>query len=67
MRKYHVLLAYDVPCYHTLVVEARNAANAEKIARAQLLQLDDSVFEPAWDGSSDYRVVDVIDETQVRS
>jgi hypothetical protein len=67
MRKYHVLMAYDVPYYHTIVVEARNAANAEKIAQAKLAHIDSSLFEPAWDGSSDYRVVDIIDAAEARS
>lgn len=55
MKRYSVLIAYDVPCYATVIVEANNheEANAKALAMA-----DDTIFEPCWDGSDDYRVAD---------
>lgn len=55
MKTYSVLLAYDVPYYATVIVEADSPeeANAKALAAA----VDES-FDPSWDASSDYRVAD---------
>lgn len=50
-----VLLAYDVPYYCQVQVEARN--KDEAIAKA--MAADEAGFEAGWDAASDTRVVDI--------
>ena len=55
MKKFTVTLAYDVPCYAEIKVEAEDAEQAKQKALAEAWN---HVFEPMWDGAGDYRVVD---------
>jgi len=66
MKTFHVILGYDVPCYHTVVIQARNAAEAELRAEQLLNTLDSSLFEPEWDMARDHRVVDIIAAEDVK-
>jgi len=64
MTKYTVVLAYDVPCYATLIVEADNEDDAETVA----LKISPVLFEPDWSARGDVRV-DIItpDEEAVQT
>jgi hypothetical protein len=67
--KYEVTLAFDVPCYATVSVEAESYEDAIKQA---LIEAETESFEPEWDcafagadkndddyGNEHYRLVDV--------
>lgn len=67
MKRYSVLLAYDVPCYATIIVEADSPEEAERIAMTDKAACAD--FEPSWDASSDVRLADdaeEVDENDLR-
>jgi hypothetical protein len=66
MRKFSVLLAYDVPCYHTVVIDAENEDDADRKAEKILSDFDDlNVFEPEWSEMDDFRVVNVVERDYV--
>jgi hypothetical protein len=62
MKTYHVTLGYDVPFHHTVAVQARDAAEAE--AKVLAADVDESLFEPAYDGSGETHVVDTVEITE---
>jgi hypothetical protein len=65
-KRYSVLLAYDIPCYATVIVEADSHEEAERKA---LDAFDETDFEPCWENWDDLRVVDgseEVDENDMR-
>lgn len=56
MKKFEVTLAFDVACYATIAVEAKDRKQAIKQAMAQA---GNETFDIEWDSADDYRVVDV--------
>ena len=56
--KYKAVLAYDVPCYHTVEIEAGSPEEADKIAEKQMDNIDLGLFEPDWGWTYEPRVVE---------
>jgi hypothetical protein len=56
MKTFKVTLAYDVPYYATVTVQANNEEEAKNIAS---LQVDETMFDASWDAASDTRVVEI--------
>ena len=55
-KTYTVLLAYDVPYYSQVTVEAHTQ---EEARRKAIEEADEASFDAGWDAASDTRVVDV--------
>lgn len=57
MKRYEIILAMDVACYKSVIVEADTPEAAASQALTQEMD-DDEPFEPAWDCASEVRIVD---------
>lgn len=66
MATFQVILAYDIPCYKTIEVEAADAEEAEAKADDILQDVDSDTFEPDWQQSDNYRIADVIAAEDVK-
>lgn len=55
MKTYEIVLAYDVPCYAAIKVEAETPEEAARLALRKAEEEDVS-FQPEWDAAGDIRI-----------
>ena len=69
MKKFEIVFAYDVPCYHTVTIEAADEDAANDMVRAMLADdnaFADASFTPEWGSAGDIRVVDMLTTDDVK-